>query len=152
MVYIFESVFESDHEDKLEELRDKLMKQISDDVVLLHADIRLKEVVKTDKSKAATTERHFCINVATYDIPDFERWDASPTKRMNLYHDGDIIGQLYVIKERYKLASFNDAVLLDFIITKDDIDLNAINDIYTLDYGFTVNEVENEITLLLYTI
>lgn len=47
MVYIFESTISMNQEEKLEQLRQQLIDQIRDGVVLLPANMRLKEVIKT---------------------------------------------------------------------------------------------------------
>lgn len=47
MVYIFESIIPTSQEEKLEQLRQQLIDQIRDGVVLLPANMRLKEVVDT---------------------------------------------------------------------------------------------------------
>lgn len=47
MVYIFESTMHMSQEEKLEQLRQQLIDQIRDGVVLLPVNTRLKEVVNT---------------------------------------------------------------------------------------------------------
>lgn len=47
MVYIFESTIHMSQEEKLEQVRQQLIDQIRDGVVLLPVNISLKEVVKT---------------------------------------------------------------------------------------------------------
>ena len=47
MVYIFESTISMNQEEKLEQVRQQLIDQIRDGVVLLPANMQLKEVVKT---------------------------------------------------------------------------------------------------------
>ena len=47
MVYIFESTISMSQEEKLEQVRQQLIDQIRDGVVLLPVNMRLKEVVKT---------------------------------------------------------------------------------------------------------
>lgn len=47
MVYIFESTMHMSQEEKLEQLRQQLIDQIRDGVVLLPVNMRLKEVVDT---------------------------------------------------------------------------------------------------------
>lgn len=47
MVYIFESIIPTSQEEKLEQLRQQLINQIRDGVVLLPVSMRLKEVVNT---------------------------------------------------------------------------------------------------------
>ena len=47
MVYIFESMLHMSNEEKLEQVRQQLIDQIRDGVVLLPANMRLKEVVDT---------------------------------------------------------------------------------------------------------
>lgn len=47
MVYIFESMLHMSQEEKLEHVRQQLIDQIRDGVVLLPANMRLKEVVNT---------------------------------------------------------------------------------------------------------
>lgn len=47
MVYIFESTISMSQEEKLEQLRQRLIDQIRDGVVLLPINMRLKEVIKT---------------------------------------------------------------------------------------------------------
>ena len=47
MVYIFESMLHMSQEEKLEQIRQQLIDQIRDGVVLLPVNIRLKEVVNT---------------------------------------------------------------------------------------------------------
>ena len=47
MVYIFESMLHMSQEEKLEQVRQQLIDQIRDGVVLLPANMRLKEVVNT---------------------------------------------------------------------------------------------------------
>lgn len=47
MVYIFESMIHMSQEDKLEQVRQQLIDQIRDGVVLLPSNMRLKEVVDT---------------------------------------------------------------------------------------------------------
>lgn len=47
MVYIFESMIHMSQEEKLEQVRQQLIDQIRDGVVLLPANMRLKEVVNT---------------------------------------------------------------------------------------------------------
>lgn len=47
MVYIFESTISMNQDEKLEQLRQRLIDQIRDGVVLLPVNMQLKEVVKT---------------------------------------------------------------------------------------------------------
>lgn len=47
MVYIFESTISMSQEEKLEQVRQRLIDQIRDGVVLLPVNMRLKEVIKT---------------------------------------------------------------------------------------------------------
>lgn len=47
MVYIFESMLHMNDEKKLEQVRQQLINQIRDGVVLLPVNMRLKEVVNT---------------------------------------------------------------------------------------------------------
>ena len=47
MVYIFESMIHMSQEEKLEQVRQQLIDQIRDGVVLLPANMHLKEVVDT---------------------------------------------------------------------------------------------------------
>lgn len=47
MVYIFESTMHTSQEAKLEQVRQQLIDQIRDGVVLLPVNVRLKEVIKT---------------------------------------------------------------------------------------------------------
>ena len=47
MVYIFESSIHMSQEEKLEQVRQQLIDQIRDGVVMLPVNIRLKEVIKT---------------------------------------------------------------------------------------------------------
>ena len=47
MVYIFESIIHMNQEEKLEQVRQRLIDQIRDGVVLLPINVRLKEVVNT---------------------------------------------------------------------------------------------------------
>lgn len=47
MVYIFESMLHMSQEEKLEQVRQQIIDQIRDGVVLLPANMRLKEVVDT---------------------------------------------------------------------------------------------------------
>lgn len=47
MVYIFESMIHMSQQEKLEQVRQQLIDQIRDGVVLLPANMRLKEVVDT---------------------------------------------------------------------------------------------------------
>ena len=47
MVYIFESMLHMNDEKKLEQVRQQLINQIRDGVVLLPINVRLKEVVDT---------------------------------------------------------------------------------------------------------
>ena len=47
MVYIFESMIHMSQEEKLEQVRQQLIDQIRDGVVLLPVNMRLKEVVNT---------------------------------------------------------------------------------------------------------
>ena len=47
MVYIFESTISINQKEKLEQVRQQLIDQIRDGVVLLPVNIQLKEVVKT---------------------------------------------------------------------------------------------------------
>lgn len=47
MVYIFESMIHSNDKEKLEQVRQQLIDQIRDGVVLLPVNMRLKEVVDT---------------------------------------------------------------------------------------------------------
>lgn len=47
MVYIFESMLHMNDKEKLEQVRQQLIDQIRDGVVLLPANMRLKEVVNT---------------------------------------------------------------------------------------------------------
>ena len=47
MVYIFESMLHMNDEEKLEQVRQQLIDQIRDGVVLLPVNMRLKEVVDT---------------------------------------------------------------------------------------------------------
>lgn len=47
MVYIFESMLHMNDEKKLEQVRQQLIDQIRDGVVLLPVNMRLKEVVNT---------------------------------------------------------------------------------------------------------
>lgn len=47
MVYIFESLIHRNDEEKLEQVRQHLINQIRDGVVLLPVNMRLKEVVDT---------------------------------------------------------------------------------------------------------
>ena len=47
MVYIFESTIHMNQEEKLEQLRQQLIDQIRDGVVLLPVNMWLKEIVKT---------------------------------------------------------------------------------------------------------
>lgn len=47
MVYIFESTINMSQQEKLEQVRQQLIDQIRDGVVLLPVNMRLKEVIKT---------------------------------------------------------------------------------------------------------
>lgn len=47
MVYVFESMIHMSQEEKLEQVRQQLIDQIRDGVVLLPANMQLKEVVDT---------------------------------------------------------------------------------------------------------
>ena len=47
MIYIFESTISMNQTEKLEQLRQRLIDQIRDGVVLLPVNMQLKEVVKT---------------------------------------------------------------------------------------------------------
>ena len=47
MVYVFESTISMSQEEKLEQLRQRLIDQIRDGVVLLPVNMKLKEVVNT---------------------------------------------------------------------------------------------------------
>lgn len=47
MVYIFESTISMNQEEKLKQVRQQLIDQIRDGVVLLPANMQLKEVIKT---------------------------------------------------------------------------------------------------------
>lgn len=48
MVYIFQCVYSDRNKEKIESLRKNLMSQIIEGVVLLPAEVRLSEIVKTD--------------------------------------------------------------------------------------------------------
>lgn len=61
MVYIFESMIHMSQEEKLEQVRQQLIDQIRDGVVLLPVNMRLKEVVKTP------TDTDLVVNVETKD-------------------------------------------------------------------------------------
>ena len=48
MVYIFQCVYSDRNKEKIEGLRENLKNQIIEGVVLLPAEVRLSEIVKTD--------------------------------------------------------------------------------------------------------
>lgn len=56
MVYIFESKLSMNDEKKLEHVRQQLIDQIRDGVVLLPVNMRLKEVVNTPMGMALLVE------------------------------------------------------------------------------------------------